>query len=321
MLQAPRSEGARKNVYGKTKVETMTFAKYLLTIVISWRPQPLQNNIQLRSNKHQTLYNGDSYVVALASNPDGTGIISSHVDGSIYRYNFPDSNQPGPAYSKICTHSSVAYALSWGRAICAAGNDQLVSFYGRDGSLERTFDYSGEPEKGMPQCKEFTCAAFNNTGDSVAVGNFDCFYTYSYNAKTEGWDENEVKVVENMYSVTSMSWKHNGSTLGVGTLCGLLDLYDACIRRYTYKKIFELTYVSPSQVLVRKKSEKHSNLLKSKFGNEILKISIHADSDTQGWCLAPVPHASLRCLGILHNHSHLVASFHSIAPPRIIVAL
>jgi len=108
---------------------------------------------QLRSNKHQTLYNAESYVVALASNPEGTGVISAHLDGSIYRYNFPDSNQSGPAYTKICTHSSVPYALSWGRAICAAGNDQLVSFYDRDGGLERTFDYSGEPEKGQMECK------------------------------------------------------------------------------------------------------------------------------------------------------------------------
>lgn len=61
-------------------------------------------------------------------------------------------------------------------------------------------------------------------------------------------------------------------SLAVGTLCGLLDLYDACIRRYTYKKIFELTYVSPSQVLIRKKSEKHSNMIKSKVSRQICVV-------------------------------------------------
>ena len=45
----------------------------------------------------------------------------------------------------------------------------------------------------------------------MAVGNFDCYYTFSYNQKADSWDENEVKVVENMYSVTAMSWKDNGS--------------------------------------------------------------------------------------------------------------
>ncbi len=235
---------------------------------------------QLRSNKPQTLYNADSYTCALASNSSGTGIVSSHVDGSIYRYNFPDANLPGPAYSKITTHSSPAYALAWGRSILAAGHDQAITFYDRDGGLERTFDYT-DPPPGAPECKEFSVASFNNTGDSVAVGNFDCFYAYSYDAKSDSWTENEVKAVENMYSVTALSWMQNGSSLAVGTLCGLLDLYDACIRRYTYKKVFELTYVSPSQVLIRKKSEKESNTLKSKHGQEITKINIYSDSFTK----------------------------------------
>ena len=237
---------------------------------------------QLRSNKHQTLYAAESYVVALAGDPGGTGIVSAHLDGAIYRYNFPESNLQGPAYTKIATHSCVPYALAWGRSICAAGNDRTVCFYDRDGGRERAFDYSGrDGEDGKPAFKEFTAAAFNSTGDSVVVGNFDSFSTFSYNPKTSGWDENEVKTVENMYSVTALAWKSNGSTLAVGTLCGLLDVYDACIRRYTYKKIFEMTYVSPSQVLVKNKRTKAQAVVKSKRGNEVLKIVIHADPDTK----------------------------------------
>jgi intraflagellar transport protein 172 len=77
--------------------------------------------------------------------------------------------------------------------VCAAGNDGRVTFYDRDGGQERTFDYADSAS-----CKEFTVASFNNTGDSVVVGNFDSFYTFSYNAKSESWDENELKTVENM---------------------------------------------------------------------------------------------------------------------------
>jgi intraflagellar transport protein 172 len=62
---------------------------------------------QLRSNRHQTLYNAEVYVVALAADPHGTGIVSAHLDGSIYRYNFPESNMPGPAYTKIAEHAVV----------------------------------------------------------------------------------------------------------------------------------------------------------------------------------------------------------------------
>ena len=235
---------------------------------------------QLRSNKHQTLYAADSYVVALAAAPNGSGIISGHLDGSIYRYNFPESNQGGPAYTCIARHSSVPYALSWGRSIVAAGNDQVVTFYDREGGVERSFDYQ-DSAPSAPVCKEFTVASFNNTGDSVVVGNFDSFYTFSYNSKSESWDDNEIKVVTNMYSVTALCWQHNGAALCVGTLCGLLDLYDACIRRYTYKKIFEMTYVSPSQVLVKNKTTKTTNVVASKAGNEILKVAIHSDPLTK----------------------------------------
>jgi len=133
----------------------------------------------------------------------------------------------------------------------AAGNDQTVSFYDNEGGMQRTFDYS-ITEEGKPVCKEFGVAAFNMTGDSVSVGNFDSFYTFSYSKAGDTWEEKEIKVVENMYSVTAMAWKNNGSTLALGSLCGLLDTYEACIKRYTYKQ-FEITYVSPSQVLIRRK--------------------------------------------------------------------
>ena len=259
---------------------------------------------QLRSNKPQTLYATESYVVALAASPNGLGVVSAHLDGSIYRYNFPDANAPGAPYVKVCTHSCVAYGLAWGRSICAAGNDQRVCFYDRDGGIERAFDFSQGGDDGpenasagtnaagkkggaaaapskRPDCKEFTTAAFNLTGDSVACGNFDSFYTFSHDAKGDRWECREVKVVENMYAVTAVDWRHDGGALAVGTMCGLLDVYDACIRRYTYKKTFELTYVSPSQVLIRRKTEKKSTLLKSKFGQEIRKINIYPEPETK----------------------------------------
>ncbi len=40
----------------------------------------------LKGNKASTLYNTDSYVVALVANPAGTGFISGHADGSVVRW-------------------------------------------------------------------------------------------------------------------------------------------------------------------------------------------------------------------------------------------
>ncbi len=60
--------------------------------------------------------------------------------------------------------------------------------------------------------------------------------------------------IENLYSVTAMEWKADGSKLAVGTLCGGVELFDACLRRHRYKGAFEFTYVSKSQVIVKRLS-------------------------------------------------------------------
>ncbi len=43
-----------------------------------------------KTNKATTLYSGDSYTVALASNMEGTGFLSGHVDGTIVRWYVAD---------------------------------------------------------------------------------------------------------------------------------------------------------------------------------------------------------------------------------------
>jgi len=226
---------------------------------------------QLRTNKPATLYPTDSYVVSMASSPDGHGVLSGHLDGSIYRFSFEDGSG-GPSHSKFAHHSCVPYGLSWGQSVLAAGNDSRVTFYDAAGALLRTFDYSGEPK-----VKEFTSAAFNPSGESVVVGNFNRFYVYNLNQRTGDWDEVGTKDIENLYTVTALSWKCDGSRLATGSLCGVVDLYDACIKRTRYKGKFEFTYVSLSQVIVKRLSSGTRIVLKSHFGCEIMKINIFQD--------------------------------------------
>ena len=52
--------------------------------------------------------------------------------------------------------------------------------------------------------------------------------------------------------MTAVGWKADGSRLAVGNLCGGVDLFDACLRRHRYKGAFEFTYVSKSQVIVKR---------------------------------------------------------------------
>ena len=51
-----------------------------------------------------------------------------------------------------------------------------------------------------------------------------------------------------------MEWKADGSKLAVGSLCGGVELFDACLRRHRYNGAFEFNYVSKSQVIVKRLS-------------------------------------------------------------------
>ena len=63
----------------------------------------------------------------------------------------------------------------------------------------------------------------------------------------------------------------------MGSLCGGVELYDACIRRVRYKGAFEFTYVSKSTVIVKRLSSGHRIVLTSHFGHEILKMNVYED--------------------------------------------
>ena len=98
--------------------------------------------------------------------------MSGHLDNSIQTYNLDTK-----AKFKI-NHSTIPYALAWGTHIVAAGNDCKVAFYETTGDCFHRFDYSKDEK-----VKEFTCAAFNITGETAIVGNFNRFYVYNFNAK------------------------------------------------------------------------------------------------------------------------------------------
>jgi intraflagellar transport protein 172 len=169
-------------------------------------------------------------------------------------------------------HSSIPYALAWGSHIMAGGNDGKIGFYEPSGDCFQRFDYSKDEK-----VKEFTCAAFNATGETAVVGNFNRFYVYNFNSKRPQWDEICCKQIENYYSVTAVAWKADGSRIGIGSLCGSVDVFDVCLKKSRYKGKFEFTYVSLSQVIVKKIETGQRLVLKSAQGHEISKINIYQD--------------------------------------------
>ena len=222
---------------------------------------------QMKTKKPATLYQSESYVTAVSCNPQGNAVVSAHLDGSIYTFWF-DSAERGA--HMIARHPCVPFSLAWGQSIIVAGNDSQIVFYDEDGGEEHTFDHTDKPD-----CREFTAAVTNPTGDTVVLGNFNSLYVYSRNKDTMGWEEKSTCKVENMYSVTGLSWKSDGDKLAVGTVCGVVDLYDICVKRALYKGGFELTYVSHSQVIVRHLDTNMRIVCRSQFGYEILKVNIY----------------------------------------------
>jgi intraflagellar transport protein 172 len=275
----------------------------------------------LRTNKAQTLYKGSSDtaaadkndsnpVISLALNLNGTELLSGHQDGSIYKFIFPTSTST-KIKSSACTNlikvSIIPYTLSWGRSICIGGTNGKISFYSHDGQEEQCFVYNNNnnnnntkntdhegvstmlqhnheltSEEKSRISSQFTTSIFSPSGDDVIVGSFDCFYLFSWSAATKCWEERNIHIVKNMYSITALDWKANGSSIILGTSSGLIDEYDATFRQFTYKDSFLITYVSPSQLLIRDKDEVNSCpiLIQSSKGREIVKVKIYHDPGT-----------------------------------------
>lgn len=119
--------------------------------------------LHTKSNKSQSLYGSDSFVVALASNQRGTGFLSGHAAGSIVRFFMTDDHG---GHGRIVTHSSPPYALVWPQGYVIAGgcDKRIVVYDEQGGKILRTFDYTKDDDE-----HEFTVAASSPSGQVSLV--------------------------------------------------------------------------------------------------------------------------------------------------------
>lgn len=115
------------------------------------------------------------------------------------------------------------------------------------------------------------------SGCCVALGSYDRIHIFNYLPSKEQWEEAPIKVIENLYTVTSIAWKPDGSRLVVGNMTNAVEMYDCCLKKTRYKGKFEFNYISLSQVIVKRLSTGSRIVLKSHYGYEIIKVNIFQD--------------------------------------------
>ena len=247
----------------------------------------------LKTNKATTLYAHpeQSYVVALASSPDGNGVCSGHLDGSVYVFSF----NSGTA-TRLTTHPCAPYGLAWGVApatsdgstggggvIACAGADKKLTFYdarGEGGRAKQTFDHGADD----PDAREFSCAAFCADGETLALGSFDAFHVYAVDPRRRVWRLVTKKHVPNLYTVSALAWRKDGSRLALGALRGNVDVYDACVRRRRLTtrrsgESYDVAFTSHAAFSVRRIRDDAKVILRSKGGLEIAEDSVAIKRD------------------------------------------
>ena len=223
------------------------------------------------ANKSLSLYTTDSYVLSITCSVDGLSFLSAHFDGSLCRYSFPTAAGQ-PASHSLLTHTAfaplaVAYTPTH---ILVAGNSPTVLVFDHTGQQTQRFDYARDDS-----IREFTTAATHPSGQSVVLGNFSQFLTFVYSHSTQRWEESSRTPVGNLYSLTATTWKADGSRLYTGSLCGALDAFDACLRRYILKGQYEVTYTAPNAALVRHLSTGDKMTVSSRQPTDLHSLSTH----------------------------------------------
>ncbi|KAM7325225.1 hypothetical protein ACRRTK_015478 [Alexandromys fortis] len=138
-------------------------------------------------------------------------------------------------------------------AVCTV--DRVVLLYGEHG--ERRDKFSTKPAD-MKVERTRMCS---NT-----------LLVFNWSPRRSIWEEAKPKEIANLYTITALAWKRDGSSSG--TLCGGVEQLDCCLRRSIYKNKFELTYVGPSQVIVKNLSSGTRVVLKSHYGYEVEEVKI-----------------------------------------------
>lgn len=172
---------------------------------------------------------------------------------------------------RVLVHGVPAYALAWPAShILAGGCDKRIVFYDSKGKSVRNFDYSREEGE-----REFTVACCSPSGQSVAVGSWDKIRLLDWSPRRGIWEEANARNLPNLYTVTALTWRRDGSRLVVGGLCGAVEQFESILRRTIVRGSHEVAYVGPSQVVIRPlNGSSRPVVIRSQTGSEIEDVRV-----------------------------------------------
>ncbi|KAF4527758.1 hypothetical protein B566_EDAN015492 [Ephemera danica] len=122
---------------------------------------------------------------------------------------------------RVAQHSVAPYALAWPSTghVIAAGCDKRIVVYGNDGSTVRVFDFGKDLLE-----RDFSTACCSPSGQAVAIGSYD-----SWETQRREWSM-ETKQIRNLYSVSALAWRRDGSRLACSGLCGSIEVFESVLK-------------------------------------------------------------------------------------------
>ncbi|KAH3760349.1 intraflagellar transport protein [Pelomyxa schiedti] len=222
-----------------------------------------------RNNRPEVVISGESYVCAMATSPNRSKVIVGLADCTLILL-----ASLGGSLQKENTwkHTSPPTAIAYGENIAVGGSDQRIIFFNDYSQVLQAFDYTSDSSE-----KDYTAAVSSPSGHCIVFATFSRMRVFTLNLSHRQWDISFIVDVNNLYTITTLGFKKDGSKLVVGSLCGAVEIYNASIKQYVLKGKFQVVFISPSQVTVKTISSGKQCTLRTKPTLEISKINVHRD--------------------------------------------
>ena len=111
-----------------------------------------------------------------------------------------------------CTHNSscahMIYTDQMKTRFPVAHGYQVISVHA--GKVMQKFDHSSDDTE-----KEFMCGSCNPTGHTCVMGSYNRLRMFNYSNRRDTWEEGPCKDIPNLYTITGLSWRKDGSKLAV----------------------------------------------------------------------------------------------------------